>query len=68
MVIICCLSCRQRISLGPRPSPLRDLVRAFNCAGGGKTLKKGKADETSRAHRRLDAGSRAPRCLDHNYV
>ena len=22
-------------SLGPRPSPLRDLVRAFNCAGEG---------------------------------
>ena len=23
------------ISLGPRPSPLRDLLRAFNCAGEG---------------------------------
>ena len=22
-------------SLGPRPSPLRDLLRAFNCAGEG---------------------------------
>ena len=36
---------------------------------GRETLKTGKAwDETSRAHRRwVDAGSRAPRCLDHNY-
>ena len=34
---------------------------------GRETLKTG--DETSRAHRRwVDAGSRAPRCLDHNYV
>ena len=53
-------------SLGPRPSPLPDLLRAFNCAGE-ETLKTGKAgDETSRAHRR--AGSRAPRCLDRQYV
>ena len=35
-----------------------------------ETLKTGKAwDETSRAHRRwVDAGSRAPRCLDRKYV
>ena len=24
-----------KASLGPRTSPLRDLLRAFNCAGGG---------------------------------
>ena len=37
---------------------------------GRETLKTGKAwDETSRAHRRwVDAGSRAPRCLDRKYV
>ena len=23
------------VSLGPRPSPLRDVLRAFNCAGEG---------------------------------
>ena len=59
---------REGSSLGPRPSPLRDLLRAFNCtARGRETLKTGKAwDETSRAHRR--AGSRAPRCLDRKYV
>ena len=49
-------------SLGPRPSPLRDLLRAFNCAGEGNIA----WDETSRAHRH--AGSRAPRCLDRKYV
>ena len=54
-------------SLGPRPSPLRDLVRAFNCAGEGNIENGARAwDETSRAHRR--AGSRAPRCLDRKYV
>ena len=26
---------RSMCSLGPRPSPLRDLLRAFNCAGEG---------------------------------
>ena len=42
---------------------------------GRETLKTGRGrptlawDETSRAHRRwVDAGSRAPRCLYHNYV
>ena len=37
---------------------------------GRETLKTGKAwDETSRAHRRwVDAGSRAPRCLNHNRI
>ena len=57
-----------RGSLGPRPSPLRDLLRAFNCAGEGNIETWKAWDETSRAHRRwVDAGSRAPRCLDHNY-
>ena len=30
-----CILERCRASLGPRPSPLRDLLRAFNCTGEG---------------------------------
>ena len=43
-------------SLGPRPSPLRDLLRAFNCAGG-KHRKRGRPG--MKHHVPIDAPGRA---------
>ena len=48
----------REISLGPRPSPIRDLLRAFNCAGRWReTLKRGRPG--MKHHVPIDAPGRA---------
>ena len=43
------------ISLGPRPSPLRDLLRAFNCAGEGN-IENGEGRPGMKHHVPIDVG------------
>ena len=45
-------------SLGPRPSPLRDLLRTFNCAGEGN-IENGEGRPGMKHHVPIDATGRA---------